>query len=109
MKSISQLAVLSCQSPALCRAGCGAVAAMGRAYCLRCEEEIDAMNAWYCKQEARELHGLLRRQERREHFRRAMRRGRVALDVVNVIVVLGGLAYLGLVYGAVLLQWLGWL
>jgi hypothetical protein len=60
------------------------------------------------EREARELHALLRKQEILEGFRRAGRFVSKWLWVPNLIFILGALAYLGAVYGYVLLDWLGW-
>lgn len=98
------MVVNSGQSAARCRVkGCESLAAMGRAYCLRCEEEIDALRGWGERQDE-----LREKVEAERRSARLARRLRIALDIVNAVVVVAGVVYVGTAVAVWLLQWLGW-
>lgn len=76
-------------------------------YCPRCREEIEALDQWRRVREARELCAFLRRQERAERMRRIISVVLRRAWMIDLGIVLCGLVYLGAVYGAALLEWMG--
>jgi hypothetical protein len=86
--------------------GCNSVAASGR-YCDACAGEIEALEAWRCKHEARALDRLLRRQEWMQRFLRAARWSTKLIWIPELAFVAACLVYLGWEFGAMFLQWMG--
>lgn len=100
----------------VCRViGCGETATVNDecgVYCWRCYEEITALLQWEKrrkdKREARELHRLLRREEWKDHMRRAAEFVRKWSWVPLAVLVIGGMAYVVVVESVPWLQWAGW-
>ncbi len=93
--------------------GCNGVATVESEegiFCGRGWEEIAARGergrADREKREACELHKLLRKEERREQFRRMGSWAAKWLWVPNLVIVGGALLYLGFVFGAMFLAWM---
>jgi len=82
---------------------------MGRAYCLRCEEEIDGLAEMAAEKEKKEEphHRELRQAEAVHNFRRAARWVRRWLWLPELVFVLGVILYLGTALSVALLRLFG--
>lgn len=93
--------------------GCGRIAWDGRV-CWRCEEEIRVLNRLaeedamrpVRSMSARELDCWLRRRKRAERGRAAWAWAVRRIWVAELLLVGGAVAYVGLVYGAAVVDWL---
>lgn len=83
--------------------GCGD----GRAYCLRCEEEIDGLDEWAEREMRKPQVARATRPDAAEHFQRVGRFVRRWLWMPELAFVLGVAVYLGAAFSVALLRWMG--